>query len=342
MKSEKVEGVDNLFHNKNRRSRGIGISKKMAVGIVAVVIAMTLIASGAVLTYFGTVETTVDVEQSVLVNGKLWDETTTHGQFDMYGGCCVYTKDKIENRGCVEGTLNFDTTFVKPAGTSNPTVTYYIMPGWTTLLLENKDDTSWGVINDDIWAELLFNPCCPTFVYEIEVHAASETEYGLVYYADQQDRYVNWGGNPLKEIITFTTDINGDYSDTGSVNLGMYLPMDGDWNIGPCADYSQTPDFYINAKGAKLWIVPTTDYDSEKLTGWNPTTYLFETDLVFYFDCDLELPSWFGEIYPLTTLDSGNSYTIDPKENICLITEICLDWAAYPGTYETTTKVVPS
>lgn len=335
--------VDSLIYpHKKRSRRGIGMRNRTAISIFVVLgIALAMTAGAAFLTHFGTVETTVEVEQSVLVNGKLWDETTTHGQFDMYGGCCVYTKDKIENRGCVEGTLNFGTTFVKPAGASNPTVTYYIMPGWTTLLLENKD-ASWDVINDDIWAELLFNPCCPTFVYEIEVHAASETEYGLVYYADQQDRYVNWGGNPLKEIITFTTDINGDYSGTGSVNLGMYLPVDGDWNIGPGADYSQPPDNYVHAKGAKLWIVPTTDYDSEGLTGWNPATYLFETNLVFYFDCDLELPSWFGEIYPLTTLVSGNSYTIDPKESICLITEICLDWAAYPGTYETTTKVVPS
>lgn len=100
MKSEKVEGVDNLFHNKNRRSRGIGISKKMAVGIVAVMIAMTLIASGAIISYYGRIETKVTVLQSVRLDGMTYN--SAGGGYndiiitnDIPGGnlvasCCVW------------------------------------------------------------------------------------------------------------------------------------------------------------------------------------------------------------------------------------------------------------
>jgi len=217
------------------------------------------------------------------------------------------------------------------------------MPGLTTLVLENKKPSTWEPIIDDIQAILTFNPCCPEFTYEIEVHATPGiVEYSLVYYADQQGRFVNWGGDPLLEIFTFTTDTNGDYYGSGSVNLAQYFPVDGDWNIGPDAHYKAT-DSYEHAKGAKLWIVPTADISGIIAnTIWNPDQYLFETDLVFYFDCSLELPSWFGEVYPIEDLDDiGSDYLIESKESVCLITQICLNWAAYPGQYTATTTVSP-
>jgi len=36
--------------------------------------------------------------------------------------------------------------------------------------------------------------------------------------------------------------------------------------------------------GAKLWLVPSTDYDSDtnSMTAWNPEDYLFECNLIRY------------------------------------------------------------
>ena len=73
MKNEEVERADNLSHRKNRSRRGIGMRRKTAFSIFAVLIAATLIASAGLLTYYGKIETNVTVEQSVRLDGMTYD-----------------------------------------------------------------------------------------------------------------------------------------------------------------------------------------------------------------------------------------------------------------------------
>ena len=78
----------------------------MVISIATVlVVAMTLVSAG-LLQYFGVIETTANVQQSVVWNGGDewygWDEPIQH-EFDIIGGHQACFKTKIWNRGCTGG-----------------------------------------------------------------------------------------------------------------------------------------------------------------------------------------------------------------------------------------------
>ncbi|MBU1102160.1 M73 family metallopeptidase [Patescibacteria group bacterium] len=158
-----------------------------------------------------------------------------------------------------------------------------------TLILDNKNQ-NWERISDDKIGTLTYQTSGDTFSYNFTASGLQITgvEYKLIYYADKQDRYTNWGGDSPGAVIgTFTASGSGNISVTSqSINLGMDLPAANDWNGSIAADYCVSPDFYNMCRGAKIWLVPSSDYDStaKKLTSWNPANYLFETDLIIYSD----------------------------------------------------------
>lgn len=79
-------------------------------------------------------------------------------------------------------------------------------------------------------------------------------------------------------ISTFTSDGSGNIASTlGSVDLGIDLPDSADAN---------------HPAGAKIWLVLSDDYNSGTastgpMTGWNPTEYLFENNLITFDDVDV-------------------------------------------------------
>lgn len=161
-----------------------------------------------------------------------------------------------------------------------------------TLVLDNKETTGWTRISDTMIGTLTYGTVGDSFNYSFVASGLqSNVNYSLVYYADQQTRFVNWNGsNPGAVIATFTTDAAGVIPATaGSINLGMDLPSANDWNLVASPDYCLNHngfDSYNTCVGAKIWLVPTNDYSSatKALTAWNPATYLFETDLISYDD----------------------------------------------------------
>ena len=166
----------------------------------------------------------------------------------------------------------------------------------SSVTLENKD-SSWAIINDGYSATVEYNACGTMFEWRAHgvVPQIGECEcgcYALIYYADKENRYVNWrGDNPGGLIGTFNVDQQGGF-DTGNryTELNMNLPTSPDWNINPDpADmYCTAPDNYVHCSGAKLWIVPCTDYSTPAMITWNSEKYLFETDLIWYDDTDVE------------------------------------------------------
>jgi len=156
----------------------------------------------------------------------------------------------------------------------------------STLVLENKD-ANWDVIPDGMHGELTFNSSYPTFDYTFEATGlVNDGVYSLIYYADKPDRFVDWGGNnPGILIGTFTANGSGDIPlEFRSVELGMDLPSPNDANIDQYDYCTGTGDNYDTCHGAKIWLVPSSDYTAPGLTAWNPATYLFETDLINYID----------------------------------------------------------
>ena len=291
----------------------------MKIGMVAfaILLATTLVSAGFLL-HYGTISTTATVSQSILVDGKDYNTPVTD-IFDTTGGCAVCKSHWIKNNACIDGTVSIDTTGI-PGGV---TVTYI-----DSVHLENKDPSTWAIKSGDgMEANLSFKLVGKEFAYTLEATGLQTgIEYVLIYYADQQTRFANWGGdNPGALLGTFTADSDGAISYSYSVDIGMNMPHVDDWNNAPPADYTGGTDNYAHKTGAKIWLVPLADYDTtaKKLTLWNPTTYLFETELIRYFDNDV------------------NEITIPAGEFIDF--EICHDFdiAIIPGTYTTTTQITP-
>ncbi len=342
MKPNEIERkVDNLISPQKRSRRGKRMKRKMLAVIAVIVSCLVITASATLLTYYGQVTTTANVSQSVLIDGNDYTTPITH-EFGIIAGCTQWIKHKIENRACVEAPIDVSETGI----VEGITVSYYILPGTLSLILENKD-ASWNIINDGYQVELTFNPCCPNFEWTLEGKVTqTEKEYVLIYYADQPDRFVNWGGAPALELARVTSDVNGDISDSGSKNLGACFPFETDWNIGPNADY-HAYDGYDHAKGAKIWLIPTSDYNGidEVLSAWNPGDYMFETDLVAYFDCDIEYPtSWVLTAYFNNNYGTTFTfpYTMNPKSEICLFVKYSFNVAIVPGTYIITSQFQPT
>lgn len=295
------------------------LSRKTAIVGVALVLVMSVIVSAGLLSYYGKITTTATVSQSILVDGNDWT-TPVANSFDVTGGCTICRSHWIRNKACIDGTVSLDTTITGPGGPGGVTVTYK-----DSVHLENKDG-DWNPIVDDTYADVTFELVGEEFVYELNVVGMdADTNYVFIYRADEEDRFTNWHGVGSIAIKYFMTDDEGNYSISTSTELGTDLPKVTDWNNAPPADYTQPPDEYLHETGAKLWIVTATDWDSTNwiMSGWTAADYLFETELIRYFD------------------NVDNEITIPAGEFINFV--MCYGFAIniIPGTYTIITTVSP-
>jgi hypothetical protein len=148
------------------------------------------------------------------------------------------------------------------------------------LYLVEKNPLNWDeIIEDGAWGKLKYNSTGSTFDFVFNGHGLEpETDYNLIYYADP------WpGDNPGSLIDSGTSNKGGNLHLMGSVELNLDLPDPADDNYPPGVD--GTPD--TGDEGAKIWLVPSSDYDGTQMTAWNPTEYLFEYDLITYDDIDV-------------------------------------------------------
>jgi len=154
-------------------------------------------------------------------------------------------------------------------------------PTGNILYMENKNPDTWKAIADEMKGELLYNSAGENFEYTFEATGLTNSgNYSLIYYADCD--VDGWPGNcPGALIATFTADSSGTIIPTlGSIDLSIDLPCSTDYNY---------------PAGAKIWLVPSSDYDqstvgsSGGMSAWNPTQYLFENNptLIQYDDTDI-------------------------------------------------------
>jgi hypothetical protein len=155
-------------------------------------------------------------------------------------------------------------------------------PG-SPLTLVQKDPNTWQPISGATGL-LTFNPSGPTFDYTFTATGLPDGSYSLIYYANP------YPGNNPGVLIGIGTSEGGSLPIAGSPNLNMDLPTPPDSNI--LVDHGGPPDNYANHFGAKIWLVPTECYSatvvetSGQITSWQPTRFLFETNLINYTDTD--------------------------------------------------------
>lgn len=275
--------------------------KGSPVAMVVTGILVASVASAAILAVYTTMIGTGDVQQSVVFGNDETLKEYTIGESPAIAGN-TYTQDyNLKNRSDTTAPVKFITNqCIVGGGHCNDTAhdedgveTSY----WSTLELENKNTSDWQPITTDgTKGTLTYELVSSAFNYEFEATGLdSNKDYSLIYYADRQDRFVDWGGdNPGALIATFTTDSSGNIPITeGSQNLAMNLPHADDWNGVADPDYCDNHnglDDYDLCRGAKIWLVPSGDYSAttKKVTWTNFNDYLYETDLITYDDSDTD------------------------------------------------------
>ena len=302
------------------------------MAVVAIIVGCFVItASAGLLSYYGKVTTTMTAEQSVVISDgsgwQNWDEPVTRDLGNVVH-CTDYTyKLWIRNRACVAATATF-TDDPNPTDTGI-TINHYIF-GDDQLIELRQKDTAWNVINEKtIGADITFNTCGTTFDYSID-YWGIDGDYSLVYYLDHYPRFEDWGHVYVIDNLQLT----GTASTTGNINIPT-IPFVDDWNAGPDADYGTgTGDNYDHIKGAKLWIVPTsnlvvsTPLQETTLNAWTHAEYLFETDLALYLDCDDMTPPHLEYVYPLFATN-----ILQPESTYCWISCYHTAFDISPGIY---------
>ncbi len=316
------------------------ILKALKASPIAMVVAGLLVAgvaSAALLSVYTTMLGTGNVEQSVKFGNGDIEKTYTIGDSPAIAGN-TYTQDyNLKNSSDTTAPIKFVTNqCIVGGGHCNDTshdeegveTTY-----WSTVKLENKDSSDWSIKDsDDMEGTLTYNLVSNVFEYEFEAQGLEhEDDYSLVYYADRQDRFDDYGGdNPGALIAEFTTDDEGSISEEGTKNLGMDLPHPDDWNGTSDADYcnNNEGDNYELCRGAKIWLVPSDDYNEVlnkvRDASWgNMSKFLFETDLITYDD-----------------INNGEALYLGTGQ-LNFFAKTVFDVATQPGTYKVNTEVQP-
>lgn len=126
-------------------------------------------------------------------------------------------------------------------------------------LFEKVPSDEWPIVEEGAWGKMKYNLEGPEFEFVFNGHGLEPgSDYTLIYYPDP------WPGNGLICMGNGTADEEGNVHIKESVDTGD-LPAEGDEN-----------------DGAKIWLVLSSDVDCEDayMSGWNPTEYLFEYDLI--------------------------------------------------------------
>jgi len=129
------------------------------------------------------------------------------------------------------------------------------------LYLFQKDPSDWTIVEDGAWGKMKYNLSGPEFDFVFNGHGLEPyANYTLIYYPDP------WPGNGLKCLGAGLVNEDGNIHIMGSVDTGD-LPSTEDQNLG-----------------AKIWLVLSDDVNCQDayMDGWNPTSYLFEYDLITF------------------------------------------------------------
>jgi hypothetical protein len=307
-------------------------TRKLMIIVASLVVATTLVSAGA-LEYFGKVHTTINVQQSIVIgDGTSWFNWNQPVARDIGNAshCTDYCyKLLLKNQACVDANVRF----IEDPRPENLTINHYVFGDTQTVHLQQKvvvwGSSPWALLQDGAWADVTFNTCGKTFNYTITYSGLNQgTEYALIYYANYPEY---WTAAPVRIIDTFIAG-GGNVSD--SVNIPTMPTAEDENALRPI---SIVGEIYNHTYGAKLWIVPLVDIENGDLTWGQATSYLWETDLAFYLDCD----AWRQpELYCLPNVfPLFDTTVLKAKQTYCWISCYHLDFYSSGGKQEWDTFV---
>jgi len=259
------------------------MNKKIILSILPL-LAISLVA-GAILSYYALFLTTINVTQPVSIVGELKQTIDCDA-----GEKCMGSAITINNDAESERTVTISTE-----DEEGIEVTYVGVLDLTT-----KDTTIWAATEDGS-ATVTYSIVGEDFDYEVEDMPRG---YVLIYAQDHGDRF----NNPAEFVLADNVEGN--------------LPDPDDWNVDAEPNYCNNNngfDSYEHCYGAKLWAVPESNLGTEGTITWaNMNNYLYETDLIYYFDNsdgEVTIPAGsFITFYPVYELDTAleeGEYTLE-------------------------------
>ncbi len=130
----------------------------------------------------------------------------------------------------------------------------------TVLTLHEKTGVpDWDIVPGGAWGYMTYNLSGSTFNYAFSATGLKQanTSYSLIYYPEPQTTWPH----PVTVID----------------NSGM---SDGSGNLSLTGSY----EFGADLNNAKIWLVLSGDIVGGSLSGWQPTEYLFEHNLITYYN----------------------------------------------------------
>ena len=307
-----------------------------SVPVFAIVLLSVALVSGALLSYYGVITGMAVVSQSVTVEDS---PITGAWNTNLVAGKTIVDCDNdglghsVKNNAGVVAPIQFGTTCNNSIGYDDGTITNSSID-WATVGDNNKAcdgivteiygilkltskqnvEGKW-IISDNEKVTIQYTIVGNTFEYEIINVTGSWdlTNYKLIYYKDiEGDKCPD---NRAAGVITLAENI-------GNNNL----PYADDFNNKGPANYCDNcyGDHYEHCVGAKLWLVPVSDINGDKLTWANMGSYLYETDLIMYSNDANNV---------MNLLANGGGF------NFCVDNSFALNLV--PDTYTLETQIVP-
>ena len=282
--------------------------KNIAYSFVAL-LALTLVSAGLI-TYYGSVEQNVNVEQGLSIDGQSWDiplvrtMDTTSIQNSVF-----MSAHSLENEANVDASVTLNTTCDGAGSCEEISREHYktnLMGGELNLSLKNVD---WTQITDDNDVIVEYHTTT-SGALKIDSITGLPDSYILVYYADEE---FDSEGNRLVTPGQAYPLADGDYISVSS-------------NDGNLKDNYCDSDSYDHCRGIKLWAVKNANLnvnDIDWSSDWQSTSY-FETDMLGWNHLDEELTNPF-DVSAMSELD------------FVIVSEFPV--GTFPGDYTLTTTV---
>lgn len=214
--------------------------------------------------------TVADIESVFVFLGELAPEGEAGDEITVWQS--YHMKDETGNWAQTD-QMTFDIEFLgQQLNAPNPTSAVHGGIGPQALLLENKEfATDWDPIIDGRWGVLSWAGDGDTFDFSATFSGYgldASTAYALIYAPDP------WPQGPLPlspstVLGSGISDASGNLTIAANPDLGYDIPHPSDTN---------------SLTGGKIWLVLDADHDGTKMTGWNPSAYLFEYNLITYDD----------------------------------------------------------
>jgi len=263
---------------------------------VLVLLAVGLVSAG-VIQFYGQVSQEIIIESPIMVSELVPVVLSGIMNSPKLGGEII-----VENKADFNVDVKVESVAMEGDVVSTDIVTSYV----GELVLTKKNTDTW-VANGESTIKIGYTVVGDTFEYEV-LDGVIPSGYELVYAMDKENRFNNYATVKTMSEITES------------------LPMEGDWNANAVPGYcngDNTYDNYDTCVGAKLWIIPTSDIESNGVLSWvNMANYYYETDLINYFKVDV----------------SGN--TVIP-EGVSMEFMPMYEFGAITGDYTVTTTVAP-